>query len=319
MRYNQRKEIKKVLLKTPDGKKITAQKKNGKIVTLNITPTPFYCSCKYDGKNVETATEFETKYLERKLECPKCGKIIEIIKTVEDYAQEEFEKQQKARENLHLSTYNQSLSSGITWYGLSTRIDYDEWKKVKHLFTYFDSRNDDDDEQDTFDGSGLNGWLTGSPHKVEEILNIKTELRLSYREEQAKIRHEKRQKIVKERDGANHQISEQFTGDNVTRPWADETKKGTQGASMLPWPEGQEIEDPEYQFNIYGGGQKYVIDKKGNKIWFIRNNGGDGDNWGYNNVRTGGAGAIGVYVEYTEELESLIKKYIELHEKLQRT
>lgn len=318
MRYNRRKEIKKVLLKTPDGKEVTAQYKNGSIVTLHRNPKPFCCSCKYDGKNAETATEFETKYLEGKLECPDCGKIIEIIKTVEDYEQEEHERQQKARENLHLSAYNQSMSSGITWYALSTRIDYEEWKKVKHLFTYFDSHNDDDEEQDTLDGMGLNGWLTGSPEKVEEILNVKSELRLSYREEQDKIRREKRQKVINERDMVKKQISEHFQNDDVTQPWKDESIKGTQGASMLPWPEGQDIEDPDYPFNIYGGGQSWVIDKEGNKIWFIRNNGRDGDNWGLNNIRTGGAGAIGAYVNYSSDLEDLIRKYISLCEELER-
>lgn len=42
---------------------------------------------------------------------------------------------------------------------------------------------------------------------------------------------------------------------------------------------------------MYGGGERIIID--GNKIWSIQNNGGDGDFWGYNNIATGGAGAIG--------------------------
>jgi hypothetical protein len=37
-------------------------------------------------------------------------------------------------------------------------------------------------------------------------------------------------------------------------------------------------------------------------IWYIQNNGSDGDNWSSNNVRTGGAGAIGWHVPRTEGL-----------------
>ncbi|MBV8235725.1 MAG: hypothetical protein JO075_08490 [Acidimicrobiia bacterium] len=41
----------------------------------------------------------------------------------------------------------------------------------------------------------------------------------------------------------------------------------------------------------YGGGQWFVIGA--DWIWFVENNGGDGDDWSPNNVTTGGAGAIG--------------------------
>jgi len=59
----------------------------------------------------------------------------------------------------------------------------------------------------------------------------------------------------------------------------------------------------------YGGGSWFVIEP--NAIWFIRNNGADGDNWSHNNVLTGGAGAIGWKVPYdaslAAEMEGLYK------------
>lgn len=282
---------------------------------------PWLCGCK--GRDRKIAPHM--RYENGKMFCPECGKEVEILKTVEDLrseADEEekalIEQERKARENLHMCLENQSISSGMRYYSLSTRIEYEDWKKIKHLFRYHDSRRDyDDDEQDTWDGSGLNGWLTTSPQQVEEILDVKPELRLSFREEKDKIRKEKRGKVIKERDEIKERITKSFEVNEVVQPWGDE--KGNQGTSMINYPKGQEIEDPKYPFNIYGGGHSWIIDKEGNKIWFIRNNGSDGDNWGLNNVATGGAGAIGVYVEYTEELETLIKKYVELHEKLQRT
>lgn len=43
--------------------------------------------------------------------------------------------------------------------------------------------------------------------------------------------------------------------------------------------------------DMYGGGGWFVLQPEA--IWYVRNNGADGDNWAENNVRTGGAGAIG--------------------------
>ena len=43
--------------------------------------------------------------------------------------------------------------------------------------------------------------------------------------------------------------------------------------------------------DIYGGGNWFVIQP--DAIWWVQNNGHDGDDWSRNNIRTGGAGAIG--------------------------
>ena len=55
-------------------------------------------------------------------------------------------------------------------------------------------------------------------------------------------------------------------------------------------------------FNIYGGGWQIVIDER--YVWLVDNNGMDGDDWSRNNIRTGGAGAIGRYLPRTDELEA---------------
>lgn len=51
---------------------------------------------------------------------------------------------------------------------------------------------------------------------------------------------------------------------------------------------------------LYGGGSWFVIN--GSKIWYVRNNGADGDDWSHNNVETGGAGAMGWAIPYDEAL-----------------
>lgn len=62
-------------------------------------------------------------------------------------------------------------------------------------------------------------------------------------------------------------------------------------------PEGKRIFDTQ---DIYGGGDWFVVGT--DTIWYVRNNGMDGDDWSLNNVRTGGAGAIGWRVPYNEVL-----------------
>lgn len=68
--------------------------------------------------------------------------------------------------------------------------------------------------------------------------------------------------------------------------------KGQIMAGELPegqhQPEGERLLDTQ---TIYGGGDWFVITVS--HIWYVKNNGADGDAWSRNNIITGGAGAIG--------------------------
>lgn len=70
--------------------------------------------------------------------------------------------------------------------------------------------------------------------------------------------------------------------------------------------EGDEYDMSTGGVRIVGGGEWFKVGK--DYIWYVKNNGGDGDMWSYNNIRTGGAGAIGWRVPYTKELADEIKK-----------
>lgn len=61
-------------------------------------------------------------------------------------------------------------------------------------------------------------------------------------------------------------------------------------------------------FNIYGGGRK--IKSNSGKTTLIINNGMDGDNWGRNNIRTGGAGAY-AYIADTKSVADELKRFEE--------
>jgi hypothetical protein len=70
--------------------------------------------------------------------------------------------------------------------------------------------------------------------------------------------------------------------------------------------DGEVVCEQGQHTKIYGGGSWFVIEKDG--IWYIENNGGDGDNWELNNIRTGGAGAIGWRVPFDETLAGRLRK-----------
>lgn len=55
---------------------------------------------------------------------------------------------------------------------------------------------------------------------------------------------------------------------------------------------------------LHGGGDWVVLD--GDYVWYVTNNGSDGDDWSLNNVETGGAGAIGRRLRLTPEIQEII-------------
>lgn len=72
--------------------------------------------------------------------------------------------------------------------------------------------------------------------------------------------------------------------------------------------QGDEIPMPGEARNLYGGGRWFVLDEPGGRIWLVQNNGRDGDDWSRNNVRTGGAGAIGRWVPWDAEFAARIRE-----------
>lgn len=68
-------------------------------------------------------------------------------------------------------------------------------------------------------------------------------------------------------------------------------------------PEGDRAIDTE---TVYGGGDWFVIGEQW--IWYVLNNGRDGDDWSLNNVRTGGAGAIGWRLPHDEAMAQRLRE-----------
>lgn len=62
---------------------------------------------------------------------------------------------------------------------------------------------------------------------------------------------------------------------------------------------------------MYGGGEWFILSNDNKSICYVKNNGGDGDDWSKNNISTGGAGGIGWFLRdqnLYEELKEILKQ-----------
>lgn len=232
------------------------------------------------------------------------GKVIKIPSSkVSEFVERGKEiKKRTAMDRVKLVCAGKSMSSGITYYRLSERIPYSEFKKVKDLFTKIDPQSDEADAI----GSRLSGWMTRSPEKVEERLGIPEERTLEHRRGKRKKREKEEEKKKNEKKKLRKEINSHFEDAETPDPveeQPEEAKRFKDGFEKMKV-DGEILYD---SFNIYGGGERFVATDE--YVWHIENNGHDGDNWALNNIQTGGAGAIGKRVERTEDLVDLIREY----------
>lgn len=282
------------LLRTPDGKDIAVQYTRGGFYPLTrqnlfspsaaggVSKYPALCSC--TGKTAETATPLVAG--ETGAVCPKCGKTVPYVKTPADYRAEEVERKRQARENLHLVPAGMTEDFGMA-YRLTARIDRSEWAKIARYMLYVT----------TNDGMGMDaddhnlGWVTFYPREVEEALGITGDLTVAGQREAAKRRRE-----------APAEVRKRAIAQRV-KEIAHEIRETGERPSGLNAPAGDRLFDTQ---DIYGGGDWFVAGPE--YLWYVQNNGMDGDNWGLNNVRTGGAGAIGYRVPVTSPLTDELRR-----------
>lgn len=152
---------------------------------------------------------------------------------------------------------------------------------------------DEEDECLGFGPMGATGWLVSCPDRVP------CRQRITDHREVEKREHEERARVdALERD--LFPLADEFwpgwvEGDKPHQPWG-----------------GEEYERPGRGFTIYGGGECYIVTPdQAAQVWKLRNNGSDGDDWGRNNVRTGGAGAIGYLYPATPERLAFLANHCE--------
>jgi len=261
--------------------------------------------CSHDGKTAETTycgkIQGHNAMNIEKLNVKENGKTMLFIGLPDDvYNAFQNAKSNFALKNICLRYAGRSAETGITWYSLSAEVPRDVWRKISKYFEKFW------DDEDALDGE-LRGWLTAQPETVEKILNVREELTLAYRREQAKKRKEEKEKKTRELQAKIDDIKKAFTEAEYPDPQKEAPEEAAQyqtGCEKMRV-EGEKIQNPLNPENPWGGGEWWVIQESW--IWYVRNNGFDGDNWSVNNVQTGGAGAIGVRVPFSEELASQIR------------
>lgn len=282
------------LLRTPDGRDVVVQyTRRGFYPLVRQNPVlpsvagglgkhPAMCGC--TGKTPETATPLVAG--ETGAVCPKCGKTVQYLKTPADFRAEEEERERKAREGIRLVPAGMTEDFGMA-YRLTARLDRSEWKKIARLMHYVTT--DDEMGMDADDHNF--GWVTFRPRAVEAALGITGDRTVAAQNEAALRRLN--DPVLSRICAINQRVQEigreiQETGE---RPDGDNT------------PAGDRLFDTQ---SPYGGGDWFVAGPE--FLWYVRNNGMDGDNWSWNNVRTGGAGAIGFRVPVTSPLADEIRK-----------
>jgi len=273
------------VLRTPTGAEVEVELKKGQFYGPARVKNnqPIMCSC--TGTTKETATVMEAVEGVGAV-CPKCGKTLAIIRSPADHKAEVEEKARQARENLHLVPAGMTEDFG-TAYRLTARLERTEWAKIASHMLYVTT-----DDAMGMDADDHNlGWVTFYPQAVEEALGITGDRTVAARREAAKQRREDpilthKHEITRRVKEIAHEIRE--TGE---RPG------GTND------PAGDRLFDTQ---DVYGGGDWFVVGPE--YLWYIQNNGMDGDNWGLNNVRTGGAGAIGYRVPTTSLMTAELRR-----------
>jgi len=258
------------ILKTPAGAEVEVELIGGQFYGPARVKNnqPIMCSC--TGTTKETATVMDAVEGVGAV-CPKCGKTLPIIRSPADHKAEVEEKARQARENLRLVPAGMTEDFG-TAYRLTTRIERSEWAKIARYMLYVttnDGMGMDADDHDL-------GWVTFYPREVEEALGITGDRTVAGQREAAKRRRE-----------APAEVRKRAIAQRV-KEIAHEIRETGERPSGLNAPAGDRLFDTQ---DIYGGGDWFVAGPE--YLWYVQNNGMDGDNWSLNNVRTGGAGAIG--------------------------
>jgi hypothetical protein len=193
------------------------------------------------------------------------------------------------------------------------QLPYDLYKELKAENLIWYRSQEDLEEIDDFTSAPGWYWKDEAVERVKKYAE-----RIASEKEKAlakEIVEERKRKEEEERrkEEEKRQLRQELEGLLSTVNNALEKKQRIKETDYVP--EGEEIQHPLNPRNIYGGGEWFVIEK--DRVLHIMNNGMDGDDWSANNVRTGGAGAVGFEIPKTDEVVNALKRIKEIGEKLQ--
>lgn len=200
-----------------------------------------------------------------------------------------------------------NYSDGLDLYRLTAKVPRNVWYKISDLFFKVDGNSEIDMMHDI-----KYGYYTTQPAKVQDVLLKEAESIATDEErqmaEQIVKKREENEKVYSKMEKIKKKIKS--TASEIT-DYLKKNGKYLQTKEKIRL-DGDWIENPNDPPDIYGGGSWFVIDEKNKKLWYVEDNGADGDNWSYNNIETGGAGAIGIFVAWNQEIYNKIMKIKEL-------
>lgn len=153
------------VMRIENGHKTILTIKNGEC--FNVTgKRRLYCGC--TGKTEETATPM--LYANGEVYCPNCHEHkVEVLQTYEDYLKQQEEENKLKLENLKVVCVGEDWECGLKFYGLSAKLDYDDWLLVKDLFSYKKRGWSRGQELEWYFNEPT-GWITRNGFKVQQIL-----------------------------------------------------------------------------------------------------------------------------------------------------
>jgi hypothetical protein len=221
--------------------------------------------------------------------------------------------EEKERKKLRKSFTVRALAGELGAILADKQLPYDLYKELKaeNLIWYYSQ--DDLEEIDDFTSAPGWYWKDEAVERVRKYAErIASEKEKAFAQE---IVEERKRKEEEERrkEEEKRQLKQELKGLLAIVNKALEEKERIKETDYEP--QGEEIQHPLNPRNIYGSGQWFVIEK--DRVLHIINNGMDGDDWSVNNIRTGGAGAIGFEIPKTDEVVNALKRIKEIGEKLQ--
>ena len=224
-----------------------------------------------------------------------------------------FEEQEKAKEEEEKKNlerlYFRLDPHGSGQYILSARVESSMWQKIaSHMQSKSWCETIEADGEEEFKEHKYWVIKTGHEDTVAKILCGKGGQELiaigEEKKSVAKATEQKHNATIREIKVIQKEMKELFLSGEYVRGDNEDPKLSLEGEKIMISEEGI----------IYGLGSWAVIEEE--YVWIVENNGHDGDNWSLNNIRTGGAGAIGRRVEKTEEIVSKLHQLQELKKSL---
>lgn len=198
---------------------------------------------------------------------------------------------------------------------LGERVPPADWEKIKHLATYHKGDDDDLEFLDDQGYIGVKAYEVRGWYYSREIVETLTRIGYTVQYHDATVANsEELAAAKKERD---QQAASHYARVKEIKQKSDEYRRCITSAAREACSESQaehaatlprvyilDMKGPD----IYGGGAWLHAD--GDDLYYVRNNGMDGDDWSLNNYGTGGAGAICYHLPGQAKILTEIREWI---------